>query len=552
MPVVLISNFLAVVVFYIAVSGAAVNSLRLWVLGMVILLFVRWVIWRLHSRQPFDNHNIHSRAIVIFVLAAIAGIAWGIAGVAFFSITAPLDNMVLILVFAALLSGGLVTMSGFLPIYFVFSVTLIAPMGFYLMFQSEHQFFVMGGSFLIYLLASLSMSINIERAITETFQLQNENALLIDELREQKDIAEKANLDKSRFLAAISHDLRQPMHAVGLFISALGPHVKPTGKVILDKSHSSIIALRSLFNGLLDVTRLDSGKIEAEIVPLDLEPFLARIVEGFMGQAEGKGLKLNLYNKNIFVNSDPLLLERVVRNLLSNAIQYTDQGVINLRCTATDSKVMIEVQDEGMGIPRIEQENIFSEYHQLNNQERDRSKGLGLGLAIVRRICKILEISLSLKSTPAQGSVFSLEMPIAERTSVGAQEIDQPTWNLTNQSIVVIDDEQDILDAMGQLLGMWGCAKILGKSTQEAMEQVRERSFVPSILIVDYRLRGETGLETIAQFRSEFNRTIPAILITGDTTSSLLKNDKLKETIFLHKPVSSAELRTAIFQLISH
>jgi signal transduction histidine kinase len=433
----------------------------------------------------------------------------------------------------------------------MYATLVITPLGLYLILLDDQELIILGSSLFIFLLANILMSFNVERSIVDMIVLRDNNEKLITELRAQKNIAEQSNIGKSKFLAAISHDLRQPMHAMGLFLNGLEPYVRKPGEEVFNKVQNSAIALRSLFNGLLDISRLDSGVVEPTLEVINLAPFLQKIIDGFHGEAEEKGLTLKYELLQLGVRSDPMLLERVIRNLLANAIQYTDSGQVKLVASRQDDRVTITIEDEGRGIPKDELNNIFSEYHQLHNAERDRSKGVGLGLAIVRRICTLLSIPIEVRSYLGQGSTFKISLPVADITTLKTTDISRSPWNLHGYLIVVVDDEQDIRDATERLLKEWGCDTIVVGSGSEAIEQLSGETEMPKLLIVDYRLREETGIDVIAQIRSLYTREVSAMIVTGDTMVDLKKVAGENDLVVLHKPVSPAELRTAIHLLIS-
>lgn len=552
MIVVTVGNLVAIGVIFLSLDAAGNAYLSKWVIVIVSLTIVRAAVWVYYHHHPYDKTNAKTRLLVLFAFMFVAGALWGSAGIALFNLALPYESVLLMLVFAALVSGTLVSLSSVLPLFIMYATLVITPLGLFLLIQNDSIMIILGASLFIFLLANVLMSVNVERSIVDMIQLRDDNEKLITELIKQKDIAEQSNIDKSKFLAAISHDLRQPMHAMGLFLNGLHPHIRKSGEEVFNKVHSSTIALRSLFNGLLDLSRLDAGAIKADVRPIDLSVLLQKIADGFSGQAQEKGLQFVSKIPELAVCSDPMLLERVIRNLLANAIQYTDSGKVSLTASTTGDIVYIVVEDEGQGIPSDELENIFSSYHQLHNAERDRDKGVGLGLAIVRRICELLSIPIQVNSRLGHGSVFRLQLPVAELAVIERKKVAQSSWDLEGQLMVVVDDEQDIRDATEQLLKTWGCETIIAETGVEAIDQLTKQLSIPSALIVDYRLRGETGIGVIEQIRAQYKQKIPAMIITGDTTVDLTDESKKYGTLILHKPLSAAELRTAIHQLINH
>lgn len=518
------------------------------VIGSVTM--IRAAVWLYYHFRPYTEANKHTRVWVLFLFMIASGALWGVAAAPLFSLSTNYESVLLLLVYATLVSGTLVSLSSILPVFISYATLVITPLGIYLLSQDMPVLNTLGAGLFVFLLAHILMSLNVERAIVDMISLRDKNEILILELLEKNQLAERANSDKSEFLAAISHDLRQPLHAMGLYLNGLCPYVNKQGKEVLNKAQESAVSLRNMFNGLLDLSRLDSDAFEPDIKVIRLASLLPKIAEDFANQADEKGLVLETEILEIGVCSDPNLLERLIRNLMANAVQYSEVGRIVLRTTLDGDKVTITVQDEGRGIPENELDNIFSEYHQLKYGERDRNRGVGLGLAIVLRICTILSIPIDVESQLGQGSSFSIKLPMVKLSVVEHKEQKQSPWDLQDQFVVVIDDEQDILEGTGQLLAAWGCEVITADSGQKAITQLAEQASMPAVLVVDYRLKEETGVEVIAKIRAEYKHNIPAMIITGDTIVDLSIEARDYDLLILHKPVSPAELRTAIYQLI--
>lgn len=383
-------------------------------------------------------------------------------------------------------------------------------------------------------------------------QLRLRNTELNMKLTDQRDRAERAMQEKNRFLASASHDLRQPVHALGLFVASLEPYMeKREQRKLLDQIKRTNESLGSLFHGLLDLSKLDANVVEFNPVHFSLQPMVSLLCEEFREQVDRKGLDLiRQCPEDIVCFTDPALLERILRNLISNAINYTDEGHVIVRAGNSDSgKVLIECVDSGRGIPSAEQENIFSEYHQLENPERDRKKGLGLGLAIVRRLAELMGVHILLQSEPNYGSKFSVVVPPglkeAEPASLLAHIKPENQFSMT---VLVIDDEEEILVGMNLLLSAWGCRVITAVSGDEVMA-ILQPDGLPDLILADFRLRDhESGLDLITRIREEFNSEIPAYLVTGDTAAERLQQAANENVEILHKPVEPKILKTLLSQ----
>lgn len=364
----------------------------------------------------------------------------------------------------------------------------------------------------------------------------------------------EANRAKSRFLAAASHDLRQPMHALGLFATAVRPHVADgQGQHIVDKIELSIASTEAMFNALLDISRLDAGIMTPEIKPLAVGDLLNRLAVEYALRAEEKGLSLRVSTHAHTVLSDAFLLERILRNYLSNAIRYTQHGGIVVGCRVRGAMLCIEVWDTGCGIPADKLNDIYQEFYQIGNPERDRTKGLGLGLAIVQRTAGLLSHPIAVRSVPGRGSMFSVMAPLtsaAVQPMLDGNDVPVDESRLVGATVLVIDDEADVLTAMSLLLRQWGCAVVTAESAAQALALLRQRDQAPDAILSDYRLRdGETGVAAIRAIHHEWGVT-PAALVTGDTAPDRLVEAASSGYALLHKPFSPARLKVIVCRLL--
>lgn len=372
------------------------------------------------------------------------------------------------------------------------------------------------------------------------------------ELRARKDEAEQANLAKSRFLAAASHDLRQPMHALGLFVTELAQlsHA-PQARHLVQKIAASAEAMENLLDSLLDISKLDAGVLHPNLRPFPLQPILDRIAAEQRDAAAAKGLRLRVRPSSAWALSDPVLFERILTNLASNAIRYTHAGAVMVACRPRGGTLRVEVRDSGVGIAADEQEIIFQEFVQLDNPERARDKGLGLGLAIVRRLTDLLGHRLSLRSAPGKGSVFSLELPAAEpdQARPGAAAERSP-GDLGGWRIALLEDDPLARAGMQGLLTTWGCEVQAAATLDELLAAYEDDALPPELLISDFRLHGPAdGIEILACLRARWGAELPAVLISGDTGAETLKRAQAAALPLLHKPVRPARLRALLHRL---
>lgn len=395
-------------------------------------------------------------------------------------------------------------------------------------------------------------------------QLQHDRSTLeqriekaTQELRLKKEEAEKANFDKSRFLAAASHDLRQPMHALGLFIGELRSRLDtPDQLKIASKVEESVEALSSLLDSLLDISKLDAGIVIPQIQAVDMGAMMRRLQQDFQPIAQRKNITLRVRPAEGSVLSDPVLLERILLNLLSNAIRYTPQnGSVLLACRRRGEELSIEMRDNGIGIPMEEQQNIFREFVQLANSARDRSKGLGLGLAIVDRLCRLLHHPLSLRSAPGCGSTFAIRVPrvigvdelLAEPKLIQAMPVSLHD-GLDDLRVLVVDDDILVRTSTAGILETWGCRVAVAESLREIGDRHSGVDF--DLVICDYRLPDGDGLMLAELLKVQCDMPPAFILVSGDTAPEILQSVNQRGLHLMHKPVRPAKLRSLMLFLL--
>jgi signal transduction histidine kinase/CheY-like chemotaxis protein len=375
----------------------------------------------------------------------------------------------------------------------------------------------------------------------------------LEQVESARAAAEQANVAKSRFFAAASHDLRQPLHSLGLFACALRDVVGTSvGHDLVGRIGDSIGALDRLFDELLDVSRLDAGVVEVRRANLALQPLFDRLEAGFVGEAMAKGLELRFVPTALAVNSDPLLLERVLTNLVSNALRYTQRGGVLVGARRHGPRVRVQVWDTGGGIPDDQRELIFDEFYQIGNPGRDRRQGLGLGLAIVRRLTVLLDHPLAFRSVVGRGSCFEVTLPQADAPvdTVRVDEGAPPASVFDAACALVIDDDPDICEATRRLLAGWGVDVRTAHGPAEAFDHLQQ-GFIPDVLLADVRLgQAIDGIGLVEQLCERLGADVPALLISGDTGARELARVKESGLLLLTKPVAPARLRSAVHALL--
>jgi PAS domain S-box-containing protein len=373
------------------------------------------------------------------------------------------------------------------------------------------------------------------------------------ELREARTKAEQASTAKSRFLAAASHDLRQPLQAAILYNNVLrrqlgqGPQAETVAKL-----QSSLEALRDLLNRLLDVSRLEAGAVAPEPTQLSVRILFERLYDELAPQAEEKGLELRMRPGEWRIRSDPQLLEQLLRNLVTNALRYTERGRVLVGCRKSGSDLRIQVWDTGIGIPESELQAIFEEFYQVSNPARRRQAGLGLGLAIVRGLSQLLGHPVTVRSEVGRGSVFEVRVPLAgsrARPTVGAPAKALPRRECV---VAVIEDDEEVLDSLRLSLEQSGHRVLSAAEPGQILRLARQQGLSIDVIVSDYRLGDrETGPQAIDRLRRELGSPIPAIVVTGDSSSAALREVQAAGYPVLHKPVDADLLDDAIAKALA-
>lgn len=371
-------------------------------------------------------------------------------------------------------------------------------------------------------------------------------------LEQERQRAEQASLGKSQFLASASHDLRQPLQSLGIYLSVLQKmQTDSKASDIADKMRTSLDATAEMLDNLLDVSRLDSGIIVAEPVDFPLQQLFDRVQIEFESLAVEKQLQLNADSTGLWVHSDPALVQQILDNLISNAIKYTEQGTVSISCSAEGGLVSVEVADTGKGISEEDQALIFDEYTQLDNPERDRRKGLGLGLAIVRKVTELLDLPLRIESALGAGTRFTLDLALATQeasnrpqTATAGTVHDHAPVKTT---ALLIDDDPSIVDALALCLELESVEVVTANSYESAIAELNS-GFRPKLLITDFRLPGKNGLQLVAQARRILGDDLPALVITGDTTIVDPLLETLQKLAVMHKPINPDRLLEWIAQ----
>ena len=403
------------------------------------------------------------------------GLIWGFAGAVFFVPESVAHQVLIVTMVVGIPAGSVFVTSYWPPVQYGFAVPAVGMTALKLISAGSAASVGLGVGMIAYIVI-LTRIMRRARAIAlEATLLRFENLDLVEQLQEQKTAAENANVAKSQFLAAASHDLRQPLHALALYTDALSDRIT-SGKdlEIVFSIQRCVSALEDLFQSLLDISRLDAGIVEPKIDHFELRPLVERLAGDYAAQAARNGVTFSAECPALVVESDASLLERILLNLLSNAVRYTDSGSIRIAAHKENGNIRISVIDTGPGIPAARHEDIFREFVQLQNPGRDRSKGLGLGLAIVRRLADLLGLQLDVHSEPGKGSTFSLVVRAGDAAKLPQAEgvaSSVPRNQLQGKLLVVVEDEADVREGMRVLLEGWGCKVIASDDGDKALQR---------------------------------------------------------------------------------
>ena len=406
-----------------------------------------------------------------------------------------------------------------------------------------------------FLIAAYAFGVNIQSLHLKMFQQREENARLAFELELEKQQVEKISQEKTRFLAAASHDLRQPIQAMRLFEGALASLLTtPLQKNILNKISESGAALSSLLESLLDISRLDSGALKTEPVLIDLETIFYHLYQQYADLADAEGIELRYASTSSKAYIDPNQLERILSNLLNNAIKYMGRpGKILLGVRHVQGNLRLEIWDNGQGIPVAEQEKVFEEFYQIDNPERNRNKGLGLGLPIVKRLSKLTGCQLAFQSIPNKGCYFSLYLPRIPEViqdnlpalTPTIKDTSEPVLFSQSYSVLILEDDQTVALALYTLLTSWGLHVQTATNRASALATLHQAT--PQLILADYQLtHGELGTEVIKHICTQLEYAIPAIILTGNTDPAVVKVLNQIDYPVIYKPIQANVLQELI------
>jgi two-component system, sensor histidine kinase len=494
--------------------------------------------------------------------STIAGALWGVAGVMLFAPGDPNHQALLIVCLFGVILGGINLTSMYKPSFYGFVLPALVPLAIRVALEGDQVHAFLAVVMSVVLVFILGFGHNLNDLMTQSIAARYENVDLIAKLQAQKIDADRAragaeaaNRGKTQFLASASHDLRQPLHALGLFAAALSAKVHEVEvRHLVASIHASVVALERLFSALMDISKLDSGMVVPMRTAFPLAPLFSRLQHAFGPLAAARRLRLRVVATEAWVESDPVLLERIVANLASNAVRYTERGGIVIGVRRRGRSLAIHVIDSGIGIQPQDRPLIFEEYYQSAHARRANGQGMGLGLAIIRRLAALLDHPIDVRSRPRCGSSFCVVVPRAA-TDPGhtLPRTDAIATNPLHGALVaVVDDEPAIVDGMRACFSQWGATLIGASSGDELLAALGQLERYPDLIVVDYRLDyGELGTDVVRRVRDELGTSTPALLISGDASNDAAAAMRTSGLEVLLKPVLASDLLLAAERLLA-
>ena len=498
--------------------------------------------------QPATNLDGWARRAAIGYGAT--GLLWGAMGAASMHFAPDSREYVMVVAFLVVLFAVLNAQASAAhpPVFRAFVLCAMLPMLAVAAVEPALHYFLrlaFGGMLLV---VALAVGRSGNRYVAESIAMRHENLELLEDLRRQKAELDRAVAAKPHVLAAASHDLRQPMQAIVLLVESLQDRIdEPDTRRIVKSIRSSVTSMAALLNAILDVSRFDAGAVRPERSHFRVASVLERLYNTHSRQAEERGIVLRVVRSSAVVETDPILLFRVLANFTDNALRYSGRGKVVVGCRRRGGALAIEVWDTGPGIPEDQLEEIFREFHQLENSRRDREQGLGLGLAIVERTTRLLGHKLGVRSRVGHGSVFSIEVPLGDATRIDVDKRRRPEWApLHGCGVLVVDDEREIRAAMTILLESWGCTVAAACDASEARRVLAQGGPAPEIIVADYRLPGEDNGIALIETARAMHPGIEGVLVSGDVGEEIHARATAAGVRMLTKPLRPARLRALL------
>ena len=524
-------------------------QLLVWIgLALVVFSYSLVLSFLFKRKRQTNRLNIEAWQWYLSLNSALSGILWGVAAALFYPQLSGESQPFVLLAAVMLLSSYFPVLVHYFLGFSIFSISLILPIVIQIAIVQSPPTPLTGVVLLVYLIVMLIFARWFNQREFERFRLQIE-------LLEQNDKVIEANESKSRFLASASHDLRQPLQALGFYIVMLSDFLRePSKKALFDKTLKAYRALEDLLNQLLNISKLNANLVDIVHTDFSIEQLFEKLRNDYEMRAIDRGLTIEFSTGDYFAYSDVVSVERILRNLLENSLRYTKRGYIKATCQKEQGKLLLKVADSGIGIEKIHLKRIFDEFYQVKNPERDRSKGFGLGLYAVQRLAELLDTRIKVESEVGKGSVFTIALPIGkafEELQRSQTKFPIQDGVLADKIVLLVDDDDVVLDSISRLFLSWGCQILTADSYSDGLKMITQEEIIPELLVVDYRLPNhQTGVQLVKHIRKLSNQSVPAIILTGDTGEESLAEINQSGLDFMHKPADPAQLKKKVKRLL--
>lgn len=531
----------------------------IWGGAMIALGFIRLGTILRFQRKPAQEIDPIGALLAFFVIIGLTGIGWGVGGVFILPPDAERQQIFFIMMLSGTAAGTVATLSPFFSAQILAIVTSIVPLMIKLAFVGDTDQLLMSAALLLFTFAMIATGRSTNLAIVNGLKLRLENMGLLKDLREKGKALEISSRVKTRFLAAASHDLRQPLHALRLQSESLTIRAgnDPRIQSVTKRISRSVGVMERLLNSLLDISRLDAGVVHPHTTTFRIDIVLKTLEEEFRATADAAGCDLRIVFCSTTVSTDATLLETILRNFLTNAIRHAPGAKILVGCLHRNDKLRLFVIDNGDGIPTDQKDRVFEEFYQADNPVADGNEGLGLGLSIVRRLTDLLGLPLGFFSQENRGTCFSIDLPKSSAITLPKPGQDFATYGENKPErgckVWIIDDDEQGRISLADVIEGWGYMPVAAVASRSLLNDEEVSSIIPHALLVDYRLKGsESGLSAITEIREFFgDNELPAIIVTGDTAPDRLKEIQSNGIHVLHKPVVAGRLRALLSTLVN-
>lgn len=540
----------ALILYWAFRSGDGFDAADGWMLAFVLVSVARMAGARRYHRLRPAPDRLHRWAAWAFGTILLQGLLLGSLSLIWLQPAAPEVESLLHIVAATIVIGATVPLPPFYPVFVAFVVSVMGPLALRDLWIADAYHLTLAALVVATSLYTLQGGRRQAQALAQTQAERRKNAALIEALRLENQRAERAQDAKTRFFAAANHDLRQPLHAMGLLVHTLnaGGAAARADEVPL-RLVECVDSMTQIVDELLELAQVDAAGVVPRLEAFALDALLREVARTHELQARHKGLRLEIDSNALTVLSDRRLVARVLANLLSNALRYTEHGVVRLASRVQGDRVEVSVQDSGIGIAEHELPRIFEEFYQVGNPARDRRLGVGLGLATVKRLSDLLDLRVQVQSTLGQGSVFHITLPLCEATpaAIAAPATPHDTL-LTRRRVLVVEDDADSRAALTGLLSAWGCEVRSAEDVVSTRQHLAD-GFQPEAVLADLRLAGgASGIDAVIAVRAQLGKELPALLVTGDVGDAQAQRAEAAGLRILAKPVKPMQLRAFLGQ----